>query len=169
MRCGISLVLGLVVLAAVTQFLGCSRASRYRLSDTEGRRFDAKCAAETGCTLTETDGTRANGRTVLRALGRLVAACDVTTGEEPESAAECRALVCTGDDQCPPAPNVVASACIDGTCSDPSRETGTADAVILCLAGTGLGRRTPRQIERYALGLNCGKPCRVPAICSAKR
>ena len=35
---------------------------------------------------------------------------------------------------------------------------------MLCLSGTGLGRETPRQIERYALALNCGKPCPCPRL-----
>jgi hypothetical protein len=37
---------------------------------------------------------------------------------------------------------------------------------MLCLSGTGLGRETPAQIERYALALNCGSPCKIPAPCA---
>jgi hypothetical protein len=37
---------------------------------------------------------------------------------------------------------------------------------MLCLAGTGLGRETPAQVERYALALNCGNPCRIPTPCA---
>lgn len=148
---------------------GCSRGIHYHLTDTEGRRFDAVCTPETGCTLTQTDGpkrTDGPARVILNAPGRLVAACDVRDkSETPESPAECRALVCTGDDACPPAPGVPTSTCIAGTCADPTRETSTPDAVILCLAGTGFGRATPKQIERYALGLNCGTPCNIPAMC----
>jgi hypothetical protein len=55
--------------------------------------------------------------------------------------------------------------CLNQRCSDPAQEIGVQDSVMLCLSGSGLGRETPRQIERYALGLNCGSPCRVPAPC----
>jgi hypothetical protein len=36
---------------------------------------------------------------------------------------------------------------------------------MLCLAGSGLGSEQARQVERYALGMNCGAPCKVPAPC----
>jgi hypothetical protein len=153
----------------------CNKSPRYRLTDTEGRRFEATCTREGDCTLTQTEGPkRTDGPTgvALRALGRLVAACDVRVDQSaastvigPQSPADCRALVCKSDDECPPAPDVPSSTCIDGTCSDPTRDTTTPDSVILCLRGTGLGRATPKQIERYALGLNCGAPCRIPAPC----
>jgi hypothetical protein len=171
--------LALVALALLAGSVAtaCKRSPSYRLTDTEGRQFEATCTSEGDCTLKQTDGPkRTDGPTgvVLRALGRLVAACDVrgqsdgdgaATGAEPQSPADCRALVCKSDDECPPAPNVPSSTCIEGTCSDPARDTTTPDSVILCLKGTGPGRSTPRQIERYALGLNCGAPCRIPAPC----
>jgi hypothetical protein len=55
--------------------------------------------------------------------------------------------------------------CVHGRCSDPAEAISVQDAILLCLAGTGTGRETPAQIERYALALNCGTPCRIPAPC----
>jgi hypothetical protein len=39
---------------------------------------------------------------------------------------------------------------------------------MLCLAGTGLGHAEAKQVERYALGLNCGAPCVVPKPCERR-
>jgi hypothetical protein len=36
---------------------------------------------------------------------------------------------------------------------------------MLCLWGKGLGRDTPKQVERLSMALNCGTPCKVPAPC----
>jgi hypothetical protein len=36
---------------------------------------------------------------------------------------------------------------------------------MLCLAGTGKPGNTPLQVQRYAMALNCGSPCKVPAPC----
>jgi hypothetical protein len=55
--------------------------------------------------------------------------------------------------------------CLHHRCSDPAAALSVQDSIMLCLAGTGLGRETPAQIERYALALNCGSPCTVPAPC----
>jgi len=59
----------------------------------------------------------------------------------------------------------VRATCLAELCIDPVKKISTADAIMLCLAGTGLGRNTGRQAERYALGLNCGDPCVVPSAC----
>jgi hypothetical protein len=48
--------------------------------------------------------------------------------------------------------------CIDGLCTEPANGIGVADAVMLCLAGTGWGRDSPVQVDRYALAMNCGSP-----------
>jgi hypothetical protein len=55
--------------------------------------------------------------------------------------------------------------CLNHHCGDAAEPLGVQDAIMLCLAGTGLGRKTAAQIERYALALNCGSPCTVPAPC----
>lgn len=55
-----------------------------------------------------------------------------------------------------------------GLCIEPTHDIASADAVMLCLAGTGLGHDQARQVERYALGLNCGTPCSVPKPCERR-
>lgn len=149
--------------------LGCSRVSERPLLDTEGRQFTAKCDRDGQCTLTQSAGqTRKDGKTALALThtGRLVGICDVAPGGgAPETPGDCRALVCQADSDCPPAHGLKNGQCLNALCSDPAQSLVSPDSVMLCLAGSGLGNSEPRQIERYALALNCGTPCKVPAPC----
>lgn len=157
-----------LALAVLASAPACKSVSERQLLDTEGRHFFAKCERDGQCTLTQVSGVkRGDGKTalVLGSVGRLVGICDVTPDHGPESPAECRALVCQSDADCPPAHGLKDGQCQNALCSDPARPLVPADAVMLCLAGSGLGNEQARQVERYALGLNCGTPCRVPAPC----
>jgi hypothetical protein len=153
----------LLGLAAV----GC-RSSERRLRDTEGRSFIARCQRSGVCELSQTEGPRradGKGDLALKSAGRLIGICDVTGSAEPESFADCRPLVCKTDGDCPPEHGLRDGQCLNGHCADAANAVDANDSIMLCLAGTGLGREQPRQIERYALGLNCGTPCSVPRPC----
>lgn len=118
--------------------------------------------------MTQTSGDRRPGNKTAFALvrvGRLVGICDVVPGQAPETPADCRALVCQSDADCPPGHGLKDGQCLNALCTDPSQALVPEDSVMLCLAGSGLGNEQARQIERYALGLNCGTPCRVPSPC----
>ncbi len=146
---------------AITLLLGCKESSRQELRDSEGRRFDLECAAAGEHCVLRTEGVALSYR------GRLVGICPAQ-GASPLHPADCRALVCKADTDCPPPTGATRGSCLDGLCVDPSRPLGSDDAVMLCLAGTGTGHQTPQQVERYALGLNCGEPCAVPAPCQKR-
>jgi hypothetical protein len=151
----------------VLSMAGCNSGSERRLTDTEGRTFVAKCTREGDCHITQQGGPRRAGKPqqILRAAGRLVGICDVTPGGGPEGTQDCRPIRCERDQDCPPAHDLAHGQCLNRWCADAAQEVRTEDAVMLCLAGTGLGRETPRQIERFALALNCGSPCKIPAPC----
>jgi hypothetical protein len=159
----------LVVLAAVMlTTVSCRRVSERTLRDTEGRTLEARCDREQGCTLKAGAGQKADAQQVelaLRATGRLVGVCSVGPASEPKSPSDCRALVCSGDADCPPAHGSKDGHCVNGLCVEPSGVLGTDDAVMLCLAGTGLGRESPEQVSRFAMALNCGSPCKIPSVC----
>jgi hypothetical protein len=162
--CGAALC-ALVVLCAGS---GCKSVSERRLLDTEGREFLAKCQRSGECTLSQTSGQPAQaGKTAftLTHTGRLVGICNVLPGQGPDTPAECRPLVCQADSDCPPSHGLKDGQCLNALCTDPAQALVTPDSVMLCLAGSGVGREQPRQVERYALGLNCGAPCKVPAPC----
>ena len=148
---------------------GCKSVSERRLQDTEGREFLAKCQRSGECAIEQTMGQkRTDGKTSVRLLqtGRLIGICDVAPGQtNPDTPADCRALVCQADSDCPPSHGLKDGQCLNALCTDPAQALVSPDSVMLCLAGAGLGREQPRQIERYALGLNCGTPCKVPAPC----
>jgi hypothetical protein len=155
-------------LAVLASSVGCKSTSERRLLDTEGRQFTAKCQRTGECELTQTSGARReNGKTAvaLSYVGRLIGVCDVVPGQASETPADCRALVCQTDTDCPPAHGLKDGQCMNALCADPAQPVGPTDSVMLCLAGSGLGNEQPRQVERYALGLNCGTPCKVPAPC----
>lgn len=146
----------------------CQSVSERRLVDTEGRQFSAKCDRGGDCTLSQLAGQKRDGdRTalILTRTGRLVGICDVAPQHAPEGPADCRALVCESDHDCPPAHGLKEGQCLNALCSDPAQALNAPDSVMLCLAGSGLGNQQARQVERYALGLNCGNPCKVPAPC----
>jgi hypothetical protein len=147
---------------------GCKSVSERRLLDTEGREFLAKCQRSGECTLSQTSGQPAEaGKTAfaLTRTGRLVGICDVAPGGVPDTPAECRPLVCQADSDCPPSHGLKDGQCVNALCTDPAQALVTPDSVMLCLAGSGIGHDQPRQVDRYALGLNCGAPCKVPAPC----
>jgi hypothetical protein len=158
----------LVVLGALTCAAGCKSVSERELADSEGRRFVAKCERSGECTLSQIAGSkRADDKTALTftRTGRLVGICDVLPGHGPDTPADCRPLVCLRDSDCPPAHGLKDGQCLNALCTDPAQTLVPPDSVMLCLAGSGLGNDQARQVERYALGLNCGTPCKVPAPC----
>lgn len=136
---------------------GCRHDQRLELHDTEARSFTAECSSDTGCRL-EAKGA------ALRATGRVVAVCNTPAGRAPE-ASDCRALTCKHDADCPSRHGLPHGTCLDELCIEPAHSINVDDAVMLCLAGTGLGKSAPKQVERYALALNCGTPCKVPSPC----
>lgn len=136
---------------------GCSHPKTLQLSDTEGRSFSAHCSTDTGCRLDKKG-------VALRVTGRVVGICDAPSGHSP-TASDCRPLTCKTDTDCPPRHNLPHGTCLDGLCIEPAHSINVDDAVMLCLAGTGLGRSSAEQVQRYALAQNCGSPCRVPAPC----
>jgi hypothetical protein len=148
---------------------GCKSVSERKLQDTEGREFLAKCQRSSGeCTLSQTSGQKPEGAKTDLALsraGRLIGICNVAPNEGPETPADCRALVCQADTDCPPSHGLKDGQCMNALCTDPAQPLVSPDSVMLCLAGSGVGRDQTRQVERYALGLNCGTPCKVPAPC----
>jgi hypothetical protein len=94
--------------------------------------------------------------------GMLVGLCDVKGDAPPDSPSDCRPIVCSKDQDCPPAHGLRDGTCINELCREPAATLGVEDAVMLCLAGTGLGTTKP---DRLAMALSCGSPCRVPAVC----
>jgi hypothetical protein len=147
---------------------GCKSVSERQLADTEGRVFSASCERSGACAFTQTSGARRqDGKTgqALLQTGRLIGMCDVEPGQAPGSPSDCRALVCRSDSDCPPGHGMKDGQCLNALCADPAQPLNSSDSVMLCLAGSGLGRAEPRQVERFALGFNCGTPCKVPAPC----
>jgi hypothetical protein len=158
----------LSVLTVLATTAGCKSVSERRLLDSEGREFLAKCQRSGECNLSQASGQgTGSDKTafVLTRTGRLVGICDVAPGHGPDTPAECRALVCQTDSDCPPSHGLKDGQCVNALCTDPAQNLVTPDSVMLCLAGSGVGHDQPRQVERYALGLNCGTPCKVPAPC----
>ena len=138
----------------------CKERAELQVKDSEGRRFSVSCGERAQqCVLKSTAGG-ADAVSLAR-NSRLFGVCPGNGSQQ----ADCRALVCKSDDECPPAEGATTGSCIDGWCVDPSHRLTSNDSVMLCLAGMGLGHEQPKQVERYALGLNCGEPCVVPAPC----
>ncbi len=134
--------------------------------DTEGRHFRVECE-KSQCHVERADAPPVSpdkSHAKLDTSGRVVGICDTQRGGSAE-AGDCRALVCRKDPDCPPLHGLDAGHCINGLCVSPENPLSTSDAVLLCLAGTGLGRGAPKQVERYAMALNCGSPCKIPAPC----
>ncbi len=155
-------------LALLAGMSACKSVSERKLADTEGRTFSAKCERSGACVLTQVSGVqRKDGKSAQALLqtGRLVGICDVEPGQAPGAPSDCRALVCQTDGDCPPGHGLKDGQCLNALCTDAAQRLDASDSVMLCLAGSGLGRDQPRQVERFALGLNCGTPCKVPAPC----
>jgi hypothetical protein len=162
---GLPLVCALALLAVP----GCRRVSQRTLRDTENREIVARCDRDQQCALEQTSGPTVGGGATglaLRASGILVAVCSVTPpASEPESPSDCRPLVCQTDEQCPPSHGAKNGSCVNGLCREPANALTVEDAVMLCLAGTGLGKDSSDQVARYSMALNCGQPCKVPTPC----
>ncbi len=145
--------------------LACSRTETIQLKDTEGRGFIAWLKESQVVRVTKNEPPNRDEQFTIERKGYLVAVCpgSATSAEVP--IAQCRGLVCRADQECPPAHGLKQGTCINGLCIEPSNSIGPDDAIMLCLAGTGVGDSLPSQIERFALGLNCGEPCKVPTPC----
>ncbi|MCA9640925.1 MAG: hypothetical protein H6718_27010 [Polyangiaceae bacterium] len=146
---------------------GCRRISKRTLKDTEGRSFEAECDRNGTCKLKQVAGPEAPADKPALALSseaRLVGVCNVSQGGTA-APGDCRAIECSTDTDCPPALGEKDGTCVNHLCISPTGEQGVADAVMMCLAGTGLGRTKPSQVGLYAMALNCGNPCVVPKPC----
>jgi hypothetical protein len=169
----------LVLAAGLSAFCGACRGYTERtIKDTEGRTFLARCSADRICSLTASSGPSSNqpsddargghasGQFMrTRATGRVVGVCGpIAAGAEP-TASDCRPVVCESDSDCLASEGLSVGVCINRLCTEPSHAINIDDAVMLCLAGTGISPRTALQVERIALGLNCGTPCRIPKPC----
>jgi hypothetical protein len=153
--------------------LGCQKTPQATLTDSERRQFvltcpkSGPCSVATSRTNAEAPPSKA-GETkdfTLRATGRVVGICGPVAAGQSPNLSECRPLVCQSNAECPPAQGLSQGVCINQLCTEPSHEVISDDAVMLCLAGTGAPNQTPSQAERFALGLNCGSPCRIPKPC----
>lgn len=152
--------------------VSCRGRAEQTIKDSEGRRFLSQCSADRICAVSPVAGPGAPGAAdgkeqvvKLRATGRLVGICGPAAAETEPPISDCRPVVCEGDGDCPRAEGLTQGVCINGLCTEPSHPINSDDSVMLCLAGTGFGQRTAQQVERLALGLNCGTPCRVPKPC----
>lgn len=156
--------------------VGCRGRAEQTIKDSEGRRFLSQCSSDRICSLSPMAGpeasdaidsksAKATQAAKLRATGRVVGICGpAAAGTEP-AISDCRPVVCEGAADCPNAEGLNQGVCISGLCTEPSHPINADDSVMLCLAGTGFGQRTAEQVERLALGLNCGTPCRIPKPC----
>lgn len=162
--------LGPVILAlAAASAAGCGKKDPIlRLRDSEGRKLLAKCGEE-GCVLKQQGGpTWPAGQPalLLKRTGLLVAVCNAPDGaQDVTDVRACRPLECADDRECPPEPGAPKGHCINGLCEEPAGNLTADDAIVLCLAGKGLGTGSNEQVEAHALGLNCGSPCVVPRSC----
>jgi hypothetical protein len=147
--------------------IGCQKGGPLMLRDSEGRSFEASCPQQQPCTFTQKSGPARADRPAQALLvgSRLLGICDVKAGEPLTGAFDCRPLTCQSNAECPPLHGMTEGQCLNHHCGDAAAPLGIQDSVMLCLAGTGLGRESPAQIERYALALNCGTPCTIPAPC----
>lgn len=164
-----------LLLLASAAAMGCRSRGEQTIKDTEGRVFASQCSEDRICVVTQkpgrTEQSPASGKATTnpefkyRNAGRVVGICGpVAPGVQP-APGDCRPLLCESDGDCPAATGLSSGVCVNHLCTEPSHDLSTEDAVMLCLAGTGAGPRTAAQVERLALGLNCGKPCRIPRVC----
>lgn len=162
------------LITAAVMPAGCEESVRVALKDTEGRSFELTCKDAT-CTLTSAPEAKPSApepeggepKFVLHTASRLFAVCEVWMqgSSHAVNPADCRALTCRNDADCPPARNMTRGVCANELCIEPSAQISNEDAVLLCLAGTGPPSGTTKQVERYALGNACPTPCTVPAVC----
>lgn len=154
--------------AVLLALMGCQKGDGSRtLRDSEGRTFSARCLPEGECKLEQKSGPQRLEKPaqVLLVGSRLVGVCDVKEGEPPQGPMDCRPLVCKTDADCPPTHGGEHGHCLNERCSDPAEPVGVQDSIMLCLSGTGLGHDKQEQVERYAMAMNCGKPCKIPQPC----
>jgi hypothetical protein len=135
---------------------GCRSSAHLTLRDTEGRTVAASCNTTGNCVLAAASDS---SRVELRRSSRFVGLCSGPNDYE------CRALECAEDVDCPPLSGRKLGSCVNGLCIEPGNPIQQSDAVMLCLAGSGHGRSTTTQVDRYALAVNCGSPCRIPSPC----
>ena len=161
----VSLHRGQILLAILVSTASCRGPQVLTLHDTEGREFSARLrdSSVTGLTLSTTP--QDTNRFEIRRTGHLVAVCPTSPTSTPVAATHCRVLTCETDIQCPPAHGLKHGTCVNGLCIEPSKNLLADDAIMLCLSGTGADYSSPLQVERFALGLNCGQPCKVPTPC----
>ncbi len=152
----------------------CEKPLELKLTDTEQRTFDASCKdgdcvlAGGSATPTAAKPDGAKAAFALHRASRFYSVCDVwMTGSRSFTInpIDCRLLTCRTDIDCPPVKGLQHGSCTSGLCIEPSGSLTSEDAGLLCLAGTGVPAGTSSQIERFALGSNCGSPCRVPSVC----
>ncbi len=158
----------LLLAMALIASSSCRRVSERTLKDTEGRELTATCDRQQRCALVRAAGPEAPPglpHLVLHTPGRLVGLCDSASSAPPKDPWDCRPLVCRSDADCPPQHDAKDGKCLNGWCTDPANAVSVPDAVMLCLAGTGLGKNTKEQHNLYAMALNCGTPCTVPRTC----
>jgi hypothetical protein len=155
-----------LIAATALCLASCHDSGERRLKDTEGRSFKVECEGRQCAVKRLGESSKdETAHVMLSDSGRLVGACNVESPNAEPRDWDCRALECEGANDCPPLHGLSEGECLNGLCIDPANPLGPADAVMLCLAGTGLGRKAPMQVERYALALNCGNPCRIPKPC----
>ena len=154
-----------MLLAMPLVAFACAKTPR-TLEDTEGRVFETTCK-ENVCSLAQRAGPKSGAaRHQLLTSSRVIAICDAVGVATTPALVGCRPVICESDANCPMLEDGPTQAtCKRKVCVNPAANLRVQDSVALCLAGTGIGRRTGEQAERYALGLNCGDPCRVPAAC----
>ena len=153
------------MLALCVASIACRHPTSLALHDTESREFSARLDETPVTDLTLSGVPEGSSHYELRRSGRLVATCPKRAGAAGNVVTQCRPLVCTTDSQCPPAHGLKQGTCVNGLCIEPSQNLVADDAIMLCLSGTGADYGSPLQVERFALGLNCGQPCRVPSPC----
>jgi hypothetical protein len=135
------------------------------LHDTERREFSARLNDSVVTEVIQSHAPDSANHFEIRHTGYLVGVCPQQANSAVAAVTQCRALVCEADSQCPPAHGLKQGTCVNGLCIEPSQSLVADDAIMLCLSGTGAGYASPVQVERFALGLNCGMPCKVPSPC----
>jgi hypothetical protein len=163
-----SSVLMLVALAAGTLSLGCRLRAEQTIKDTLGRAFQLNCESGKECAIRLAQESSKNAdKPVFRltSSGRIVGVCGSPAERAGHSPSACRPLVCTESSDCPKVSAAQQSLCSKGLCTEPNHSITSEDSVMLCLAETQVGENDASQMEKLALALNCGTPCKIPASC----
>lgn len=150
-------------LCAALFSLACER----EVSDTEQRVFAVECT-DRACILTlehrspdTTAGDDANTEEafIVHDKDRVLSVCPALQADF-----DCRPLTCTSSAVCSKLGGG-GFRCENGLCQNSDRDLTHADRLALCLAETGLWKRSPNQIERLTLARACHPPCVLPAQC----